>query len=231
MKYDTLDAYWQDIRNIPTISEEEEKKLAEQIKAGNERAIDKLVTANLRFVVSIARQYADKGVSMDDLISEGNIAMMMAARKWDPEKNDKFVNYAVWDVRKAMEQALPEQGIMITLPKKNGEAMGDIRRFSTDAPMHPGQTNTLGDMLKAGKPMTNDEAENNEISYSLLRALRFLNEREKRVIVNFYGLGGVDHMTMAEIGEKTGLKRERVRQIRKTAERKMRRAMKADKQK
>lgn len=231
MKYDTLDAYWQDIRNIPTISEEEEKKLAEQIKAGNERAIDKLVTANLRFVVSIARQYADKGVSMDDLISEGNIAMMMAARKWDPEKNDKFVNYAVWDVRKAMEQALPEQGTMITLPKKNGEAMGDIRRFSTDAPMHPGQTNTLGDMLKAGKPMTNDEAENNEISYSLLRALRFLNEREKRVIVNFYGLGGVDHMTMAEIGEKTGLKRERVRQIRKTAERKMRRAMKADKQK
>lgn len=226
MKYDTLDAYWQEIRNIPSISEEEERSLAEKIQAGNERAIDKLVTANLRFVVSIARQYADKGLSMDDLISEGNIALMMAARKWDPQKNGKFVNYAVWDVKKAMEQALPEQGAMMTLPKRDANAGTDIRRFSTDTPLHPGQTNTLGDMLKAGKPMTNDEAENNEISYSLMRALHFLNEREKKVILAYYGLGGTEHLTMAEIGEDCGLKRERVRQIRKTAERKMRRAMK-----
>lgn len=227
MKYDTLDAYWQDIRNIPCLSEEEEASLAEKIKNGNERAVDKLVTANLRFVVSVARQYADKGLSMDDLISEGNIALMTAARKWDPAQNEKFVNYAVWDIRKAMEQALPEQGSMITLPKKDNNASKQIKRFSTDAPLHPGQTNTLGDMLKAGKPMTEDEAENNEISYSLMRALHFLNDREKKVVVAFYGLGGTDHMTMAEIGEANGLKRERVRQIRKTAERKMRRALKA----
>lgn len=226
MVIDTLDAYWQDIKNIPLLSEEEEHRLAEQIQAGNERAIDKLVTANLRFVVSVARQYADKDVSMDDLISEGNIAMMMAARKWNPQKDGKFVNYAVWDVRRAMEQAIPAQGPMITLPKNDAEAGKELRRFSADAPVHPGQTNTLGDMLKADKPMTDTAAEDNEISYSLMHALHVLNDREKDVIKSFYGIGGAEHLTMAEIGEEKGFTRERVRQIRKTAERKMRRVLK-----
>ncbi|MBQ0073675.1 MAG: sigma-70 family RNA polymerase sigma factor [Prevotella sp.] len=226
MTFDTLDAYWQDIKNIPTLSEEEEKRLGQQIQSGNERAIDKLVTANLRFVVSIARKYADKEVSMDDLISEGNIALMMAARKWNPEKDVRFVSYASHDVRKAIEQALPVQGPMITLPKNDASAGKELRRYSADAPVHPGQTNTLGDMLKADKPMTDTAAEDNEISYSLTMALRFLNEREKDIIKSFYGIGGAEQKTMAEIGEEKGYSRERVRQIRKTAERKMRRAMK-----
>lgn len=226
MTYDTLDAYWQEIKNIHTLSEEEEHKLAEQIQAGNERAIDKLVTANLRFVVSIARQYADKDVSIDDLISEGNIALMLAARKWNPQHDGRFVNYAVYDVRKAMENALPVQGPMLTLPKNDNAAGKELRRFSTDAPVHPGQTNTLGDMLKADKPMTDTAAEENEISYSLMHALHVLNEREKDIIKAFYGLAGVEHKTMAEIGEEKGFTRERVRQIRKTAERKMRRVLK-----
>lgn len=226
MVVDTLDAYWQDIKKIPILTEEEEHELARQIQNGNERAVDKLVTANLRFVVSVARQYADKEISIDDLISEGNIALMLAARKWNPQKDGRFVNYAVWDIKKAMERAIPSQGPMVTLPKNNPEVGKELKRFSADAPIRPGQTNTLGDMLKAGKPMTDDEAEDNEISYSLTKALHVLNEREVDVIRMFYGLGGIEHLTMAEIGEEKGLKRERVRQIRKTAERKMRRYLK-----
>lgn len=240
-QYDVLDAYWQEIHNIPQLSEAEEHKLSEDIqtalasgtKAGEmvaQRAIDKLVTANLRFVVSIARKYSEKGdISIDDLISEGNIALMMAARKWQPRKDGRFVNYAVYDVRKAMEQSLPQQSAMITLPKRDKQAINDLRRLSTDAPVHPGQTNTLGDMLKAGKPMADDEAQDNELSYALTRALHYLNDREKIVIKSFYGLGGSDHMTMAEIGQENGFTRERVRQIRKVAERKMRRALRKKK--
>lgn len=227
--FDTLDAYWQDIHNIPSLSDEEERALAERIQKGDERAIDKLVTSNLRFVVSIARQYADKGLSMDDLISEGNIALMFAARKWQPNNEERFVNYAVWDVRKAMQEALPEQSTMITLPKKGSEEEKNMRRFSTDAPLHPGQTNTLGDMLKAGKPMTDDAAQDREVSFALMQALHVLNEREQAVITAYYGIGTEEHKTMAEIAEERGLKRERVRQIRKTAERKMRRVMKQKK--
>lgn len=227
--FDTLDAYWQDIHNIPSLSDEEERALAVRIQQGDERAIDKLVTSNLRFVVSIARQYVDKGLSMDDLISEGNIALMLAARKWQPNSDERFVNYAVWDVRKAMQEALPEQSTMITLPKKGSEEEKNMRRFSTDAPLHPGQTNTLGDMLKAGKPMTDDAAQDREVSFALMQALRVLNEREQAVITAYYGIGTEEHKTMAEIAEERGLKRERVRQIRKTAERKMRRVMKQKK--
>lgn len=224
--FDTLDAYWQDIHKIPSLSDEEERALAARIQQGDEAAADKLVTANLRFVVSIARQYADKGLSMDDLISEGNIALMLSARKWQPKSDGRFVNYAVWEIRKAMEQALPEQSTMITLPKKGQTEAAKLRRFSTDAPLHPGQTNTLGDMLKAGKPMTDDAVEEKEVSFALTQALRFLNEREQTVIKAFYGIGTEEHLTMAEIAEQQGMKRERVRQIRKTAERKMKRIIK-----
>lgn len=225
-KYDTLDAYWQDIHNIPSLSDTEERELAVRIQNGDDAALDRLVTANLRFVVSIARQYAEKGLSMDDLISEGNIALMLSARKWQPKDGERFVNHAVWEVRKAMEQALPEQGTMITLPKNTKPETRDVRRFSTDAPLHPGQTNTLGDMLKAGKPMTDDAVEDKEVSFALMQALKVLNERERIIIRDFYGIGTEGHKTMAEIASERGLKRERVRQIRKTAERKMRRVMK-----
>lgn len=225
-KYDTLDAYWQDIHKIPSLSDQEERELAVRIQDGDEQALDRLVTANLRFVVSIARQYDGKGLSMDDLISEGNIALMLSARRWQPKDGERFVNHAVWEVRKAMEQALPEQGTMITLPKTAKVEEGDVRRLSTDAPLHPGQTNTLGDMLKAGKPMTDDAVESKEVSFALTQALKVLNEREQAVIRDFYGIGTEEHKTMAEIAEERGLKRERVRQIRKTAERKMRRVMK-----
>lgn len=225
--YDILDAYWQDIKDIPVLSDEEERTLAQRIKDGDGKAVEKLVTSNLRFVVSVARQYADKGVNIDDLISEGNLAMMVAAKKWNPKDDGRFVNYAVLDVRRAMEKALPEQGDMMTISAKGSKDAASMIRYSTDSPMRPGQTNTLGDMLKAGKPMTDDETENKELNYSLLRAMSFLNEREKMIVKAFYGIAGSEQLTMAEIAEASGFKRERVRQIRKKAERKMRRAIKA----
>lgn len=211
-KYDTLDAYWHDIHGIKTLSEEEERTLAERIKQGDEKALEKLVTSNLRFVVSIARQYSTKSedVTIDDLISEGNIALMLAARKWNPDKEPRFVNYAVHDVKRAMFQVISQEDNTVTL----------------DAPAHPGQTNTRGDMQKAGKPMTDDATEEGEDSQSLALAMRYLDDREKRIIQSFYGIGTEDTRTMAEIGEDMGLKRERVRQIRKTAERKIRKKLK-----
>jgi RNA polymerase primary sigma factor len=211
-KYDTLDAYWHDIHDIPTLTDDEERALAERIQAGDEKALDKLVTSNLRFVVSIARQYSMKSedVSIDDLISEGNIALMLAARKWSPEKEPRFISYASHDVKRAIQKAMPQQENALTL----------------DAPAHPGQTNTLGDMQKAGKPLTDDATYDHEYGNTLAIAMRYLNDREKEVIRHFYGVGTEDTMTMAEIGDKLGLKRERIRQIRKTAERKMRRIIK-----
>ena len=113
----------------------------------------------------------------------------------------------------------------MTMPKRDAEASKGIRHFSTDTPVHPGQTNTLGDLLRAGKPDTNDMAERQEVSYALTVAMKSLNERERKVIAAYYGIGEKDSMTMAEIGQDMDLKRERVRQIRKTAERKMRRVM------
>ena len=211
-KYDTLDSYWQDIHNIPMLSDEEEQHLAVCIQNDDQEALDKLVTANLRYVVSVARQYSLKSddVCIDDLISEGNIALMMAAKKWNPAKEPRLISYAAASVKKAIEKCIAEQMDMLTL----------------DAPAFPGQTNTLGDMQKAGKPMTDDGTEINETKDSLVYALRYLDDREKAVITHFYGINTNETMTMAEIGESLGLKRERVRQIRKTAERKIRKLMK-----
>ncbi len=221
--YDTVDAYWQDIHNFPLLTEEEERQLANKIQQGDEQAIERLVTGNLRFVVSVARQYVDRGLNMDDLISEGNIALMVAARKWQPAADERFISYAVWGVRQAMEKALERQTAMITLPKNAEKEKTNIRQFSTDAPLHPGQSHNFGDILKAGKPDASDEAEGNEISFSLMQALHVLNDRERRIVTACYGIGGTEQQTMAEIGNDMGLRRERVRQIRKTAERKMRR--------
>ena len=157
---------------------------------------------------------------------EGNMAMLLAAKKWEPEKEPHFVRYASYGVRKAMMAAIPQQGPMVTMPKNGMTDQRQMKRFSTDAPVHPGQTNTLGDMLKAGKPMTDDGAEISETNYAITLAFDQLNERERQIMTHFYGIGTTDQMTMAEIGERMNLKRERVRQIRKTAERKMRRIMK-----
>lgn len=201
------------------LSEEEERKLGEQIQQGNTKAVDSLVTANLGFVVSIARQYANKGLDLDDLVSEGNIALMLAAYKWNPEKGIRFVQYAVWDIRKAMEQALGQQVNVVRKPQSDTLRMSQV---SMDAPLRQGYTRTLGESMPARNNRSQqEEVDNNSMGYGLSQCLNVLSDRELKIITLFYGLDG-DQMNMTEIGEHMQLKRERVRQIRKKAERKLR---------
>ena len=158
--------------------------------------------------MSVARQYQDNGLSLDDLVSEGNLALMLAAGKWKPEKGIRFVQYAVWDIRKAIERAIEQQGNIIH-----------------DAPASVGFTNSRVDMAVAKSNRNADES----VAFlsadsELAGSLGCLNERERKVIVLYYGLG-TDALTMMEIANEMGLKRERVRQIRKKAERKLRRPL------
>ena len=190
------------------LTDEEERLLGERIAQGDQQALEKLVTANLGFVVSVARQYQDNGLSLDDLVSEGNLALMLAAGKWKPEKGIRFVQYAVWDIRKAIERAIEQQGNIIH-----------------DAPASVGFTNSRVDMAVAKSNRNADES----VSFlsadtELTGSLGCLNERERKVIILYYGLG-TDALTMMEIADEMGLKRERVRQIRKKAERKLRRPL------
>ena len=190
------------------LTDEEERQLGERIAQGDQQALEKLVTANLGFVVSVARQYQDNGLSLDDLVSEGNLALMLAAGKWKPEKGIRFVQYAVWDIRKAIERAIEQQGNIIH-----------------DAPASVGFTNSRVDMAVA---KSNRNADENIAFLSadseLAGSLGCLNERERKVIILYYGLG-TDALTMMEIANEMGLKRERVRQIRKKAERKLRKPL------
>jgi RNA polymerase primary sigma factor len=190
------------------LTDEEERQLGERIAQGDQHALERLVTANLGFVVSVARQYQDNGLSLDDLVSEGNLALMLAAGKWKPEKGIRFVQYAVWDIRKAIERAIEQQGNIIH-----------------DAPASVGFTNSRVDMAVAKSNRNADES----VSFlsadtELTGSLGCLNERERKVIILYYGLG-TDALTMMEIADEMGLKRERVRQIRKKAERKLRRPL------
>lgn len=190
------------------LTDEEERLLGERIAQGDQQALERLVTANLGFVVSVARQYQDNGLSLDDLVSEGNLALMLAAGKWKPEKGIRFVQYAVWDIRKAIERAIEQQGNIIH-----------------DAPASVGFTNSRVDMAVA---KSNRNADENIAFLSadseLAGSLDCLNERERKVIILYYGLG-TDALTMMEIANEMGLKRERVRQIRKKAERKLRKPL------
>ena len=190
------------------LTDEEERQLGERIAQGDQQALERLVTANLGFVVSVARQYQDNGLSLDDLVSEGNLALMLAAGKWKPEKGIRFVQYAVWDIRKAIERAIEQQGNIIH-----------------DAPASVGFTNSRVDMAVAKSNRNADES----VSFlsadmELTGSLGCLNERERKVIILYYGLG-TDALTMMEIADEMGLKRERVRQIRKKAERKLRKPL------
>jgi len=191
--------------NKPRLTDEEERMLGERISQGDQQALDKLVTANLGFVVSVARQYQDRGLSLDDLVSEGNLALMLAAGKWKPEKGVRFVQYAVWDIRRAIERAIDQQENIIH-----------------DASSSVGFTNSRVDMVVAKTNRNiHDEIGLSSAGSELLGSLGCLNERERKVITLYYGLG-TNALTMIEIAMEMGLKRERVRQIRKKAERKLR---------
>lgn len=200
------------------LTEQEEKELGKLIAKGESKALERLITANMGFVVYVARQYQNKGLSLDDLVSEGNIAMMMAAQKWNPDKGVRFVQYAVWDIRKAMERAIAQQSGAVST-----DAVAEV---SIDVPCKAGGLTTYADRMRDHDGRNaHEEAYISFFGYGLSQGLSVLNEREKEVIRLFYGLD-CDAITMSEIGERMNLKRERVRQIRHKAERKLRKPLK-----
>ncbi len=222
--------YIEEIAHEQLLSDKEEQELAEKIKIGDALALEKLTKANLKFVVSLAHQYRNRGLGEDDLISEGNIGMMYAAQRFDGKKGVRFVVFAAPYIRKAMEEAIKEQSTLYKLPKNEKNKYEKIRSraLSIDQPVPVGSNNnfTLQHILENENAKQTDDLLNQDIlSNEIQKGLDVLNEREKRIITYIYGLTG-SHYTMAEIAEEMGLKRERVRQIRDKALRKLHRKMK-----
>ncbi len=222
--------YIEEIAHEQLLSDKEEQELAEKIKIGDAMALEKLTKANLKFVVSLAHQYRNRGLEEDDLISEGNIGMMYAAQRFDGKKGVRFVVFAAPYIRKAMEEAIKEQSTLYKLPKNEKNKYEKIRSraLSIDQPVPVGSNNnfTLQHILEnENAKQTDDQLNQDILSNEIQKGLDVLNEREKRIITYIYGLTG-SHYTMAEIAEEMGLKRERVRQIRDKALRKLHKKMK-----
>ena len=222
--------YIEEIVQEQLLSNEKEQALAAKIKLGDAKALEKLTKANLKFVVSLAHHYKNQGLGEDDLVSEGNIGMMHAAQKFDGTKGIRFVSYAAPYIRKAMEEAIKEQTALYKLPKDEKSKFERKRThaISIDQPIPVGSSNnfTLQHVLENEDAPQADEHLNKELlNFEIQKGLNELNEREKRIIIAIYGLNGT-HYTMAEIAENMGLKRERVRQIRNKALRKLHKKMK-----
>ena len=217
MEDSILNKYLDEIGRETLLSEEEERKLSARIKAGDERALNKLVEANLRFVVAIARQYQGKGLAMDDLISEGNLGLIKAAGKFDAEKGTRFVNYAVVFIRQAIEKALGKE---TAEQRVEATQNGGVR--SLDTPFNGRSNMSLLHVLADGNaPEADERAFTNNMERAVEKALLTLNERESQVACAYFGIEK-ERLTMAEIAEDMGLKRERVRQIRDRAVRRLR---------
>lgn len=256
-----MDKYLQEIGKEDLITVEEEVELAQRIRKGDRLALEKLTKANLRFVVSVAKQYQNQGLSLPDLINEGNLGLIKAAEKFDETRGFKFISYAVWWIRQSILQALAEQSRIVRLPlnqvgslnkinkayskfEQENErvpspeelaAMMDLpkekivdtlrvsgRHVSVDAPFVEGEDNSLLDVLEnKDSPIADDMLMNESLSREIERSLATLTERERDIIRLFFGIG-CQEMTLEEIGEKFGLTRERVRQIKEKAIRRLR---------
>ena len=258
---ETLDKYLQEISREPMITVNEEVELAQRIRQGDRAALEKLTLANLRFVVSVAKQYQNQGMSLTDLINEGNIGLLKAAEKFDETRGFKFISYAVWWIRQSILQALAEQSRNIRLPlnqvgllnkiskesalfeqrnerRPTSEELSDIldipaekidealshsgSLLSVDAPFEEGESNSLLDVLPNGDSPTTDKSLMNEsLATEIDRALSTLSEREKEILQMLFGIG-CQEMTLEEIGDHFGLTRERVRQVKEKALRRLR---------
>jgi RNA polymerase primary sigma factor len=257
----SLDKYLQEIGKEELITVEEEVELAQRIKKGDQAALEKLTRANLRFVVSVAKQYQNQGLSLPDLINEGNLGLIKAAEKFDETRGFKFISYAVWWIRQSILQALAEQSRIVRLPlnqvgslnkinkayskfeqenerKPSLEELADTlelpaekvadtlrvsgRHISVDAPFVEGEDNSLLDVLvNNDSPNADRSLIMESLAREIERALATLTERESDIIRMFFGIG-CQEMTLEEIGERFGLTRERVRQIKEKAIRRLR---------
>ena len=209
----SLNAYMSEISEGELLTDEQEKMLAEQIQKGNKFALDELTSANLRYVVKVAKQYTGKGVALEDLISEGNIGMMKAAEKFDPARGKRFVTFAAPFIRKSIEEAIDKQE-------------GSSQPISVDEPIPLGSQNNyslLNVLEDKDAPRADQHTEQEALVLELKKVIDVLDEREQTVIKHLFGIG-CDPLTMAEIATTMGIKRERVRQIRDKAVRKLRKA-------
>lgn len=226
MEGSALNRYLDEIGKEQLLTNEEERQLAERIAKGDSRALSKLVEANLKFVVTVARQYKGKGVAMEDLVSEGNIGLMKAAAKFDASKGVRFVNYAVVHIRQAIEKAIDQQGGLYQVPKdvKQDLARQQSIPLSVDAPLgHRTNMSLLSVLVNKDAPLADERVHSDAIEDAIEYALGTLDDRERRVVNAFFGIDQ-EHETMAEIAEDMDLKRERVRQIRDKSVRKLRKA-------
>ena len=257
----SLEKYLQEISKEEMISAEEEVELAQLIKKGDKKALERLTRANLRFVVSVAKQYQNQGLSLPDLINEGNLGLLKAAERFDETRGFKFISYAVWWIRQSILQAISEQSRIVRLPLNQVGSVNKINReiskfeqenerrpsvheiadhidlpqekiddamnitghhLSVDAPFSDAEDSSLLDVLvNEDIPPTDIFLVDESLRSEIQAALGVLNERERTVIEASYGLG-TPELTLEEIGEKYGLSRERVRQIKEKAIRKLR---------
>ncbi|MDB9724178.1 MAG: sigma-70 family RNA polymerase sigma factor [Polaribacter sp.] len=257
----SLDKYLQEIGKVDLITADEEVELAQLIKAGDQRALEKLTKANLRFVVSVAKQYQNQGLTLPDLINEGNLGLIKAAKRFDETRGFKFISYAVWWIRQSILQALAEQSRIVRLPlnkigsinkinkmyafleqenerppsaeeiaKKLDMTVNDVkesmknsgRHVSMDAPLIEGEDSNLYDVLNSGEsPNPDRKLLHESLRIEIERALETLTPREADVVKLYFGLGEHQPMTLEEIGETFDLTRERVRQIKEKAIRRL----------
>ena len=257
----SLDKYLQEIGHEELISVEEEVELAQRIRKGDRKALEKLTKANLRFVVSVAKQYQNQGLSLPDLINEGNLGLIKAAEKFDETRGFKFISYAVWWIRQSILQAIADQSRIVRLPLNQVSAVNKINRalhkfeqenerhpsvdeiantvdlpeekiadaikatshhVSVDAPFADGEENSLLDILpNTDSPMADKVLVMESLREEIKNALQVLNERERNIIKAFFGIDEPE-MTLEEIGTRFGLTRERVRQIKEKAIRRLR---------
>ena len=257
----SLEKYLQDIAHEELLSTDEEVELAQRIRKGDRRALERLTKANLRFVVSVAKQYQNHGISLPDLINEGNVGLIKAAQKFDETRGFKFISYAVWWIRQSILQAIAEQSRLVRLPQnqvgsvnkinremskfeqeferkpsvdeiaervdlpedKIADAMkANSRHVSMDAPIADGEDSSLIDFLSGDSSNTDRELAIESLKAEVSRILKLLTDKEQKVLRAFFGIDGSPEMTLDEIGEKYNLTRERVRQIKEKALRRLR---------
>lgn len=257
----SLDKYLQEIGHEELLTTDLEVELAQRIRKGDKRALERLTKANLRFVVSVAKQYQNQGLSLPDLINEGNVGLIKAAEKFDETRGFKFISYAVWWIRQSILQAIAEQSRLVRLPlnqvgsvnkitrelnkfeqeherkpsvdeiaervdlpeDKIADAMkANSRHVSMDAPIADGEDSSMIDFLAGDSSNTDRELAIESLKAEVSRILKLLTDKEQKVLRAFFGIDGSPEMTLDEIGEKYNLTRERVRQIKEKALRRLR---------